>query len=204
MDWLVYSVSDSAEEDPERSQVKRTGGVDPSILHASFDPALKSEQERIASLYDSLAAELRDKLNGALSGKSPPLLLPPKDYDPHQHPQHHQQQHPYQLASNKTQDHEAKKPIQRLLKPYTDNGSSSGLSSGIGSDLDDPAVNKQQQLQQHEQRKLRSEERHLSSSDNHRPIPNLRRKDSGANCRSLDFGSSTDFSSFDSTHNVKR
>jgi len=201
------SVSDSAEEDPERSQVKRTGGVDPSILHASFDPALKSEQERIASLYDSLAAELRDKLNGALSGKSPPLLLPPKDYDPHQHPQHpqhHQQQHPYQLASNKTQDHEAKKPIQRLLKPYTDNGSSSGLSSGIGSDLDDPAVNKQQQLQQHEQRKLRSEERHLSSSDNHRPIPNLRRKDSGANCRSLDFGSSTDFSSFDSTHNVKR
>jgi hypothetical protein len=32
---------------------------------------------RAAKLYDSLAAELRAKLNG----KSTPLLLPPKDYD---------------------------------------------------------------------------------------------------------------------------
>jgi len=187
------SVSDSAEEDQERSHVKRAGAPDPSISHSSIDPALKSEQERIAGLYDSLAAELRDKLNGALSGRSPPLLLPPKDYDPHQH------------LSNKTQqDHQAKKPTQRLLKPYTDNGSSSGLSSGIGSDLDDPTVSKQQQHQQHQQHKQRSEERHLYSSDNHRSIPNLRRKDSGTNCRSLDFGSSTDFSSFESAHNVKR
>lgn len=189
--------------------MKRT--PDPSILHASVDPALKSEQERIASLYDSLAAELRDKLNGALSGRNPPLLLPPKDYDPHQHPQHHsqqyQQQHSQLHPSNKTQDHDSKKSIQRLLKPYTDNGSSSGLSSGIGSDLDDTAVNKQQQQQHQQQQELRrqrSEERHLSRNDNHRSIPNLRRKDSGNNCRSLDFGSSTDFSSFESTHNIKR
>lgn len=33
--------------------------------------------ERPAHLYDSLAAELRAKLNG----NGPPLLLPPRDYD---------------------------------------------------------------------------------------------------------------------------
>jgi hypothetical protein len=33
--------------------------------------------ERPAHLYDSLAAELREKLNG----NGPPLLLPPRDYD---------------------------------------------------------------------------------------------------------------------------
>lgn len=36
-----------------------------------------SPVERPAHLYDSLAAELRAKLNG----NGPPLLLPPRDYD---------------------------------------------------------------------------------------------------------------------------
>ena len=36
-----------------------------------------SPVERSTHLYDSLAAELRAKLNG----NGPPLLLPPRDYD---------------------------------------------------------------------------------------------------------------------------
>lgn len=37
----------------------------------------ESPVDRPAHLYDSLAAELRAKLNG----NGPPLLLPPRDYD---------------------------------------------------------------------------------------------------------------------------
>ena len=36
--------------------------------------------EKLVTLYDSLAAELREKLNGG-GGKHAPLLLPPRDYD---------------------------------------------------------------------------------------------------------------------------
>lgn len=86
------------------------------------DPTVpKSDQERIARLYDSLAAELRDKLGGALSGKNAPILLPPKDYEP---------------GSNKTMSKKARQAAGQH-KPVDNNGSSSGPSSGIGSDLDD-------------------------------------------------------------------
>ena len=88
--------------------------------------------EKIANMYDSLAAELREKLGG-----KQPLLLPPRDYDT---------------------VHRAKGNIlgtedRRALNPQvvgtigvmgdTNNGHSSGKSSGIGSEdapspLDDP------------------------------------------------------------------
>ncbi len=37
--------------------------------------------EKLVTLYDSLAAELREKLNGGKGKQHPPLLLPPRDYD---------------------------------------------------------------------------------------------------------------------------
>lgn len=39
------------------------------------------QQERIASLYDSLAAELREKLGTGGPQPQAPILLPPRDYD---------------------------------------------------------------------------------------------------------------------------
>ena len=105
------------------------------------------DQERIARLYDSLAAELRDKLGGAMSGKSAPILLPPKDYET-------EPNKPTVVAGRQ---------FNKNIKPQqtTDNGSSSsGLSSGIGSDLDDPvAVERSKNrewlrsVQQHQQKR---------------------------------------------------
>merc|ERR1719471_514566 len=40
----------------------------------------RGQSERIASMYDNLAAELREKLGAGGGGKAP-LLLPPRDYD---------------------------------------------------------------------------------------------------------------------------
>jgi hypothetical protein len=37
--------------------------------------------DKLVTLYDSLAAELREKLNGGKGKVHPPLLLPPRDYD---------------------------------------------------------------------------------------------------------------------------
>jgi len=100
------------------SSSEEIGQSRPAAL--STDPTVsKTDQERIARLYDSLAAELRDKLGGALSGKTAPILLPPKDYEP-------------QTMTNK-------KTHNRPRKSDKNNaGSSSGPSSGIGSDLEDP------------------------------------------------------------------
>lgn len=99
------------------------------------DPSIsKTEQERIARLYDSLAAELRDKLGGAQSGKAGPLLLPPKDYE---------QDTGRQVKSTgvSTNNRSTRSgQIRPGAVQQTDNGSSSGLSSGIGSDLDDPVA----------------------------------------------------------------
>ncbi|XP_076363128.1 uncharacterized protein LOC143253323 [Tachypleus tridentatus] len=57
-----------------------TEGSDPTddSLYSDRDIPGKSK-ENINSLYDSLAAELREKLN---NHNSCPILLPPKDYDP--------------------------------------------------------------------------------------------------------------------------
>ena len=102
------------------------------------DPAMsKTDQERIARLYDSLAAELRDKLGGAMSGKAAPLLLPPKDYETQQ-PESGGRPMPKNSAVQ-SNNNRAGRAVVRGNK-QTDNGSSSGLSSGIGSDLDDPVA----------------------------------------------------------------
>jgi len=172
-----------------------------SAASGGSDPSVKFEQERIAGLYDSLAAELRDKLNGALSGRTPPLLLPPKDYEQQLKQQQQQQQQQRHRS-------EEKKPVQRLLKPHnTDNGSSSGLSSGIGSDLDDSGALNERSKQRNAatELQLQPQRRRVDRPHEERPS-NLRRKDSVGgtpNCRSLDFGSCADFTSFQSTHNVK-
>ena len=45
---------------------------------SELNPSSGSPEKLVPTLYDSLAAELREKLN---SRKHPPLLLPPRDYD---------------------------------------------------------------------------------------------------------------------------
>lgn len=52
-------------------------GSDTSTRESECSEEHNSPVERPAHLYDSLAAELRAKLNG----NGPPLLLPPRDYD---------------------------------------------------------------------------------------------------------------------------
>ena len=102
------------------------------------DPAIsKTDQERIARLYDSLAAELRDKLGGAMSGKAAPLLLPPKDYETQQPESGRPMAKNAAVQSNN--NNRAGRAVVRGNK-QTDNGSSSGLSSGLGSDLDEPVA----------------------------------------------------------------
>jgi len=95
----------------------------------------RSDQDRIARLYDSLAAELRDKLSGVLTGKAAPLLLPPRDYDTQQLRKTPQTAVTSQSNTRTSTNHVQVRTLQRNMQ---DNGSSSGLSSGIGSDLDDP------------------------------------------------------------------
>ena len=130
--------------------------------HRQSDNNTRGDQERIARLYDSLAAELRDKLGGAMSGKSAPILLPPKDYETEPKPARLPAPAVRQFnTSNKNHQNNktTTKPQQQQLT--TDNGSSSsGLSSGIGSDLDDPVALERSKnrewlrsVQQHQQKR---------------------------------------------------
>lgn len=80
---------------PSRDKFKRAGsssskiGSDGRSLGRSSDsgtselspsgPPTTVQSEKLVTLYDSLAAELREKLNS--KGKHAPLLLPPRDYD---------------------------------------------------------------------------------------------------------------------------
>lgn len=133
---LLAGHSDSSSDDVASNDVGKSTTMDlqrPVPLQS--DTAIsKTDQERIARLYDSLAAELRDKLGGAMSGKAAPLLLPPKDYE--EQPESSRPSANKNAASN---NQRAGRSAVRGNK-QTDNGSSSGLSSGIGSDLDDPVA----------------------------------------------------------------
>ena len=133
---LLAGHSDSSSDDVASNDVCKSTQMDlqrPVPLQS--DPAIsKTDQERIARLYDSLAAELRDKLGGAMSGKAAPLLLPPKDYE-----MAHEPETSRPAAKNSATNNRAGRSAIRGNK-QTDNGSSSGLSSGIGSDLDDPVA----------------------------------------------------------------
>ena len=130
---LLTGHSDSSSDDVANDMARPAMDNQRSIPSLQSDPLIsKSEQERIARLYDSLAAELRDKLGGAQSGKAGPLLLPPKDYE---------QDTGRQVKSTgvSTNNRSTRSGHIRAGPVHqTDNGSSSGPSSGIGSDLDDP------------------------------------------------------------------
>ncbi|EFX84886.1 hypothetical protein DAPPUDRAFT_314448 [Daphnia pulex] len=134
---LLAGHSDSSSDDVASNDVCKSAADLQRPVPLQSDPAIsKNDQERIARLYDSLAAELRDKLGGAMSGKAAPLLLPPKDYETQQ------PELGRPLAKNpaaQSNNNRAGRAVVRGNK-QTDNGSSSGLSSGIGSDLDDPVA----------------------------------------------------------------
>lgn len=125
--------SSSSSEDPAGSAADQHAQHQrPALpLSASADPTVpKHDQERIARLYDSLAAELRDKLGGAVSGKSAPILLPPRDYEP-------QSPAANNNRANKGRAGGPSGNSKQTPGGENINGSSSGPSSGIGSDLDD-------------------------------------------------------------------
>ncbi|XP_032779430.2 uncharacterized protein LOC116917918 isoform X2 [Daphnia magna] len=178
---LLTGHSDSSSDDVATNDVcKSTMDCQRPLPLQSDVGVSKSDQERIARLYDSLAAELRDKLGGAMSGKAAPLLLPPKDYEM-QEPETGRSM--AKNAAVQSNNNRAGRPAIRGNK-QTDNGSSSGLSSGIGSDLDDPvadrsrnrewmrsAVNSQQQPDNRQQQQQLQQARqrysyHDSSSSN--------------------------------------
>ncbi|XP_013779581.1 uncharacterized protein LOC106464020 [Limulus polyphemus] len=109
----------------------RTEGSDPTddSLYSDRDIPGKNK-ENINSLYDSLAAELREKLNNQ---NSCPILLPPKDYDP------------ISRKQGKLQGIEERRStnfqivgVNQRLKSFSvtrdETRDSSGNSSGIGSD----------------------------------------------------------------------
>ena len=133
---LLAGHSDSSSDDVASNDVCKSTMDLQRPVPLQSDPAIsKTDQERIARLYDSLAAELRDKLSGAMSGKAAPLLLPPKDYEMAYEPETSRP-----AAKNPAINNRAGRSAIRSNK-QTDNGSSSsGLSSGIGSDLDDPVA----------------------------------------------------------------
>lgn len=72
-----------------------------------------------ATIFDSLAAELRAKLNG----NGPPLLLPPRDYDT------------VHRSKGNLAATELRRCRNKLIVGATKYGVSSRGSSGIGSDL---------------------------------------------------------------------
>jgi hypothetical protein len=75
--------------------IKSVSNMKADIIQRRFESSLGSDagtsresecseeiqpiDERNLHLFDSLAAELKEKLNGGANG--PPLLLPPRDYD---------------------------------------------------------------------------------------------------------------------------
>jgi hypothetical protein len=86
--------------------------------------------ERIATLYDSLAAELREKLHGIRG----PLLLPPRDYDT----VHRQRGNLTGIELRRCRNANIVGLANETLTPATE---SSGGSSGIGSDDAPPSPN---------------------------------------------------------------
>jgi hypothetical protein len=154
---------DSSSEDHEHQQQQQQQQQNlQHHRHQSDNNTTRGDQERIARLYDSLAAELRDKLGGAMSGKSAPILLPPKDYETEPKPARLPAPAVRQFNSNNKNN--SNNAITSSTKPQqltADNGSSSsGLSSGIGSDLDDPVALERSKnrewlrsVQQHQQKR---------------------------------------------------
>ncbi|KAL1476463.1 hypothetical protein MTO96_036483 [Rhipicephalus appendiculatus] len=78
---LLREHSDVSEEEEEEglatSPPRRPAAVLPPAVHAAASVGSATSSDRMASLYASLAAELREKLSNPDRG---PLLLPPKDY----------------------------------------------------------------------------------------------------------------------------
>ena len=145
---LLAGQSDSSSDDVSNELSKSSMDLQRPTVPLHGDPVVsKSDQERIARLYDSLAAELRDKLGGAMSGKGAPILLPPKDYETQEEGPATTTTAGQRLVNRNhtvanmgvSTNNRAGRPVVRGAK-QTDNGSSSGLSSGIGSDLDDPVA----------------------------------------------------------------
>ncbi|KAK3908945.1 2-oxoglutarate dehydrogenase, mitochondrial [Frankliniella fusca] len=58
-----------------------SGGSSSERLSAGLGLGLAVREERVGHLYDSLAAELREKLGADTDATHAPILLPPRDYD---------------------------------------------------------------------------------------------------------------------------
>jgi hypothetical protein len=77
--------------------IKSVSNMKADIIQRRFESSLGSDastsresecseetqpmDERNLHLFDSLAAELKEKLKGTKCANGPPLLLPPRDYD---------------------------------------------------------------------------------------------------------------------------
>lgn len=84
--------------------------------------------DRVASLYDSLAAELREKLS--IRKQNTPLLLPPRDYDT----MHRQRGNLSGIEGRRCSNPAVVGAGNRERRPYTSREQDScGRSSGIGS-----------------------------------------------------------------------
>ncbi|XP_076334457.1 uncharacterized protein LOC143238257 [Tachypleus tridentatus] len=112
----------------------RTEGSDPADESFSSDRDVSGRNlEIVTSLYDSLAAELREKLNNR---NSCPILLPPKDYDTVSRKQGKLDGIEERRSTNIhiVGMNQRLKAVSPMTKEQTKESASSGKSSGIGSD----------------------------------------------------------------------
>eukprot|EP00095_Tigriopus_kingsejongensis_P002150 snap_masked-scaffold248_size238799-processed-gene-0.8 protein:Tk02150 transcript:snap_masked-scaffold248_size238799-processed-gene-0.8-mRNA-1 annotation:"hypothetical protein L798_05970" len=86
---------------------------------SELNPNAPVHPDKLVTLYDSLAAELREKLNS--KGKHAPLLLPPRDYDT------------MHRSKGNLSHIEARKALNPAIVGETNLRSGSDHSSGIGS-----------------------------------------------------------------------
>ncbi|XP_013780066.1 uncharacterized protein LOC106464466 [Limulus polyphemus] len=105
-----------------------TDGSDPLDDSFGSDTELPARKDHVANLYDSLAAELRERLNNP---NNCPILLPPKDYETASRHGETEQRKNLQTRNVGLQ-RRPRSANGRLAKPKE--SSSSGKSSGIGSD----------------------------------------------------------------------
>lgn len=122
-----HSCSSSSSSSSESDNTDESERIT-ATTNARKDP----EEERIARLYDSLAAELRHKLGNS-------KLSLNKEHDMKMVADKQTMAGRGQAAAHGRPAGESKTAHLRQLPRHADNGSSSGLSSGIGSDLDDSA-----------------------------------------------------------------
>lgn len=78
---LLPSRGETPDFDCKNSDMMTISSVSDHNSDRGFGGSTTNVPISIATLYDSLAAELREKLNTRNSKNNPPILFPPRDYD---------------------------------------------------------------------------------------------------------------------------